>query len=1047
MMDALVRAGIRLRLLVALLALAVIAGGVLLLRDAPVDVLPEMTPPYVEIQTEALGLSAAEVEEFITVPLEANMLSGIAWVESIRSQSVPGLSSIILAFEPGTDLLRARQVVQERLTQAHTLPRVSRPPTMLQPLSSSSRVMMVGLTSDELSLIDLSVQARWNIRPRLMGVPGVANVAIWGQRERQLQVQVDPARLGDEGVTLSQVIRTTGNALWVSPLSYLNASTPGAGGFIETTTQRFGVRHILPITTAEDLARVRIEDSSLLLGDVAEVVEDHQPLIGSAQTPRGEGLLLVVERLPGTDVLDVTAGVEEALQALAAGLEGVDIDATIYRADTFVNAAAMNVGLALIIGLVLLAVVLLILGFDWRRILVATGATSLSVIVGALVLHLAGGSVNSIVIAGLLAATAIVLSDGLLQLQAIQERLEATPAGGPDATAAGISQATTEAREGGGYALLIALLVIIPILALDGLARALLSPLAFAFAISITASFVIGYLVTPALAVLVLRPTHAHSGVGLIARAEPRYARLLAHLMPKTGIAAIVAFAIVLVGIATVPFLQAGVTPEFAERDLVVSLDSASGTSQPATRQLIDQVRTDLLTIPEVRDVGGHVGRAVLSDQVDNVDSSQLWVSLEPTAAIEAATLAVRQVMERYVEHRPVVETYLGQRTTELEPPRNDEIVVRLFGPLPEVLESQAAAVAAAMGDVPGVTASRVEPMLREPQIEVEVDLAAAARHGLKPGDIRRAASTLISGIEVGSLFEDQKVFEVVVWGVPALRQSVDSLAGLLIDTPDGGHVTLGEVAEIRLDETYSVINREGISRVLDVVATVDAADAVATSERIGARLQELTYPLEYHAELDDAAIGARAVRDRALSIAAAVLVAIVLLFQAAFNSWRLALLALIVPASAAAGGLLAALAMGGVVSVGVVAGILALGGISAAMAVRQVGAYRRLADATPGVPEGEQLVNLARRQVGGHLIAVLPVAAFMLPFALIGNVPGLEITRPLTIVLLAGLLAATLVSALVLPALYSFSGLGARMRGATVPTDDIGKPDPAGNA
>src|SRR5918999_494810 len=242
---------IRWRLMVAVLVPLLVVLGAIQLRETAVDVLPESSPPYVEIQTEALGLSASEVEQFITVPLEENMLSGVAWLDTMHSQSIQGLSRILLVFEPGTDVMRARQMVQERLTMAHALPNVSRPPQMLQPLSSSSRVLMVGLSSAQASLIDMSVLARWTIRPRLMGVPGVANVAIWGQRERQLQVQVDPERLRDSGVTLRQVISTTGNALWVSPLSFLNASTPGSGGFIDTPNQRLGIRHVLPITEPE----------------------------------------------------------------------------------------------------------------------------------------------------------------------------------------------------------------------------------------------------------------------------------------------------------------------------------------------------------------------------------------------------------------------------------------------------------------------------------------------------------------------------------------------------------------------------------------------------------------------------------------------------------------------------------------------------------------------------------------------------------------------------------------------------------------------------
>src|SRR4051794_24800717 len=285
MMRWVIGTGLRFRLVVVAMAAAVVALGITQLPKASVDVLPEFTPPYAEIQTEALGLSAGEVEQLVTVPLEADLLNGVEGVDVIRSRSVPSLSSIVLVFEPATDVYRARQLVEERLTQAHALPNVSKPPTLLQPLSSSNRVLMIGLSSDKLSAIDQSVIARWTMRPRLMGVPGVANVSIWGMRDQQLQVQVDPARLAQRGVTLGQVIRSAGNAQVVSPLSFLEASTPGTGGFIETPQQRLQVRHLLEkIADPAELGKVPVQGTGgrLRLADVADIKVDHQPLIGDA---------------------------------------------------------------------------------------------------------------------------------------------------------------------------------------------------------------------------------------------------------------------------------------------------------------------------------------------------------------------------------------------------------------------------------------------------------------------------------------------------------------------------------------------------------------------------------------------------------------------------------------------------------------------------------------------------------------------------------------------------------------------------------------------
>src|SRR5262245_3657568 len=354
MMRWISEASMRLRFLVLILAAVLMVFGITRISSMPVDVYPEFNPPLVEVQTEALGLSAAEVESLITTPMEADLLNGVAWLDQIYSESVVGLSRILLVFEPGTDPIRARQMVQERLTQAHALPNVSKPPVMLQPLSSSSRVMIIGLSSSSLSPIEMGVLARWNVKPRLMGVPGVANVAIWGQRERQLQVQVDPEQLRAKGVTLQQVVETTGESLWVSPLSYLEASSPGTAGWIDTPNQRLGIRHLLPIVTPEDLAKVSVVDSQgLRLGDVAKVVEDHQLLIGDAAVNSSSGLLLVIEKFPGTNTLDVTRKVEAALEALRPGLAGIEIDTTIFRPASYIELAIGNLAIVLLISIVL----------------------------------------------------------------------------------------------------------------------------------------------------------------------------------------------------------------------------------------------------------------------------------------------------------------------------------------------------------------------------------------------------------------------------------------------------------------------------------------------------------------------------------------------------------------------------------------------------------------------------------------------------------------------------------------------------------------------
>ncbi|OLE20016.1 MAG: hypothetical protein AUG49_26360 [Catenulispora sp. 13_1_20CM_3_70_7] len=357
MMRWIVTSSIRIAAVLAAAAAVLLAVAVAGLRHAPVDVLPEFTPPRVQVQTEALGLSAAEVEQLITVPLE-DEFNGLAFLDRIQSSSLPGLSLIDLSFKPGTDVYRARQLLTERVSQGPGLVAVGTPPVMIQPLSVQARATAVALSSTTMSATDLSTVARWRIRPRLLAVPGVANVVLWGQRDLQLQVLVDPARMHDRGVTLNQVINTTGDAMWTSPLTFIEAAAPGADGFIDAPNQRLSIQHLLPIHTPADLASVPIEDTTgqpVLLRDVARVIADHPPLRGDAVLRDGPGFLLVVEKLPGADPVKVANGIKAAMAELAPGLSGVTADTGVFQPATVVHSALVHLGWTSLAALVLLA--------------------------------------------------------------------------------------------------------------------------------------------------------------------------------------------------------------------------------------------------------------------------------------------------------------------------------------------------------------------------------------------------------------------------------------------------------------------------------------------------------------------------------------------------------------------------------------------------------------------------------------------------------------------------------------------------------------------
>jgi Cu/Ag efflux pump CusA len=640
-----VGSSLRFRFLVIPVAAALLLLGIFQLRSAPVNVLPEFTPPLVDIQTEALGLSAEEVEQLVTVPLEQDLLNGVAWLEQIRSQSLPGLSRIELIFQLGTDVLKARQLVQERLIQAPGgIPNVAKAPVMLQPLSSTSRVMMIGLSSRDVSLIDMSVLARWKLRPRLMGVPGVANVAIWGQRERQLQVQVDPRKLRSQGVTLDQIIQSTANSLWVSPLSFTEASTPGTGGFIDTANQRLGIQHISPITTAKALGQVTIEGTgkrTLRLADVSQVVEDHQPLIGDAISGDGPSLMLVIEKFPGTSTRDVTRGVEAALDGMRPGLSGITIDTDLFRPASFIDTATHNLSVALLIGLVLMIALLGALLLDWRVALVTLVAVPLSVVTAALVLYLRGATFNTMILAGLVIAFAVVVDDAVVDVDRIRRRLReqrqaaASHELGEDrnqelqdvSTLGTVLRACLEVRGPLLYATLIVALATVPLFFLRGLTGSFVRPLAVSYLLAVLAAMAVALLVTPGLSLLLLRraPLTPARESPLARWLERAHSAALTRLVLRPRVAFAVIGVIALAGIAVLPQVGGrGLIPPLQDRDLLIQWQGAPGLSQPEMDRITERVTRELRSIPGVRDVGAHVGRAITSDQVVNVNSGEL---------------------------------------------------------------------------------------------------------------------------------------------------------------------------------------------------------------------------------------------------------------------------------------------------------------------------------------------------------------------------------------------------------------------------------------
>ncbi len=1016
-----VETSMKLRFLIIILAAMLLVFGFAQLRQAPVDVYPEIDPPYVEIQTEALGLSAEEIEAMLTVPMEADLLNGVAWLDQIYSKSVAGLSSILLIFEPGTDPIRARQMVQERLTEAYALPNVSKPPVMLQPVSSTNRAMMVGLSSDELSPIEMGVLARWIIKPRLLGVPGVANVAIWGQRERQLQVLVDPEQLHEEGVTLSQIIETAGEALWYSPLSYLEASAPGTAGWIDTPNQRLSVRHLLPISTAEDLAKVAIVDNkNLTLGDVTDVVEDHQPLIGDAALNDGPGYLLVIEKFPGANTREVTRGVEEALTNLQPGLQGMEIDTSVFRPANYIESALDNLGILVLIGAILIALVLLAFYFQWRTALISLVAIPLSLIAAGMVLYLTGTTFNLMILVGMVAALAIIVDDAIVDPENITRRLrQRREEGGDDSAMSTILAAMLEIRSPLGYALVIILLALLPIFFLPGLTGSFIRPLVVSYIVAMIASLLVALIVTPALSLSLLTNASLQRQSPIAQGLRRFYNGLLARTVQAPYLALIVAAVFIVIGLVALPFLDVSLLPTLEERDLLIQFEAAPGTSRSEMNRIVAQASSELRAIPGVQNIGSHVGRAITGDAVVGINSADLWVSLDQAADYEATVAAIQEVVDGYPGLERQVQTYQPERLGQALTGPDKDIVVRVYGTELDVLRDKAQEVSLALAEVDGIVDAEALVYAEEPQVEIEVDLAAAEKHGIKPGDIRRQATTLLSGIHVGNLYEEQKVFDVLVWGKPELRGSMTDIGGLLIDTPDGSQVPLENLAEVRISPAATVIERDAVSRFVDVGANVSGRNVESVRTDVESRLLSVPIPFEYHLEVLSDSQGLQANQQRLIAIAIAVLIGIFLVIQASIESWRLALVIFLTTPMALVGGVLAALIGGGVLTIGALFGFFTLLAIAIRNGLVMINHFRHLEQYEGETIGSELVLRGARERLVPILMTALATGLALLPLLIAGSIAGNEILGQMAAVIFGGLVTSTLLNLFIVPALY----------------------------
>jgi len=1013
MLNWLVSTSLKLRVVVLALSVVLLIVGIQMAKQMPLDVFPEFAPPIVEIQTEAPGLSAEEVESLITVPLE-NALNGTSWLQTIRSKSVLGLSSVKLIFEPSADLIRARQLVAERLaSEASHLPSVSKAPIILPPLSSMSRCLKVGLSSKTLNQQDLTILTMWTIRPKLMAIPGVANVAVWGQRDKQFQVKVDPQRLEANGVSLDAVMRAT-----------TDATSLDSGGWIETPNQRLSIRHVSPIHTSDDLARMVIEPktggNSLRLGDVAEVTTGSPPPIGDAIINDVPGILLIVEKQPWGNTLEVTRNVEEALEALRPGLKDVEIDSTIFRPATFIERAIDNLSHALFVGCALVVIILILFLYDWRTALISMTAIPLSLVAASLVLYWRGGTINTMVLAGLVIALGEVVDDAIIDVENIVRRLRLNRLSpNPQSPFTVVLNASLEVRSAVVYASLIVIMVFLPIFFLEGVAGSFFRPLAMSYVLAILASLLVALTVTPALSLMLIRAKARPHEAPLSRLLKAGYRRVLPWIVDRPMWA--IGILMLAFGLTIMAASRLGeeFMPDFQETDFLMHWVEKPGSSLEASTRITTQASKELRSIPGVRNFGSHIGRAEVADEVVGPNFTELWISIDPDVDHRATLAKIQEVVDGYPGLYRDVLTYLKERIKEVLTGSSGSIVVRVFGPELSVLREKAKEVEKAMASVEGVTNLKVESQVLVAQVEVQLKPEAAEAFALTAGQVRRQVTTLIKGTKVGEVYQDQKKFAVVVRGIDSLSTDLVSLRQVLIETPTGARVPLGDVANVEIVAAPNEIKREGASRRIDIYCNVAGRDLGTVAREIEAKVKTLEFPREYHPEF----LGEYTARDessrRLYALAALAMLGIVLLLYVDFQSVRLTLLVFLTLPFALVGGVFGTMLSGGVLSLGSLVGFVTVLGIAARNGIMLVSHYKHLQEEEGQLPGRALILRGSEERLAPILMTALATGLALVPLIIDGQKPGQEIEFPLAVVILGGLMTSTLLNLFLLPPLY----------------------------
>lgn len=1006
------------KLIVVLLGAMLFVFGSFSIFKTPVDVLPEFAPPQVVIQTNAPGFASEEVESLITTPLE-NILNGTSHVQTVRSSSIEGLSFITVVFDWGTDVYTARQLVAEKVQRAaSTFPNGIKAPILSPVTSPVGSIYMFALTSKQTPLIDIRTYADWEIKNRLLSVPGVAQVLVYGGDVKQYQVLIDPKNFKKYDISLNQVISAVEESNIIL-----------GGGYLVQGDREYLIRGLGKIQSKNDLLESLVCERNgipIYLKDIADIKIGGAFKRSYGSVDGKEAVYVAVSKQPWANTVQLEEKIISAINDLQKTLpKDIKITKTFSQAD-FVRVSIKNILISIFEGSILVIVILFMFLANWRSGFISLLAIPFSLITAILVLKLFGQTINAMTLGGLAVAVGEIVDDAIIDVENVYKRLKENKLNtNPKPAMEIIFNASYEVRHSVVYGTYIIIIVLIPILFLGGLAGQIFKPLAWAYIIAILSSLFVALTLTPALCLYLLSSKEeiADEEPKIVHKLKENYLRVLNGIVlePKKIFLTLAVFSFF--AFASLFFLGRSFLPELGEENLVIMAYTPPGSSLSVTQKIALGMEKTLLKYKDVIRVGNRAGRSEADDEPISSNLSHFDVSLKEGITDSEKNKLIEKIrndFERIPGVEVVIKSFIGEAVENVISGQREPIVIKLYGNDLNILREKADEISDLISEIKSLIDIQVEPVSEIPQVHIKIKKNIASRYGLKSGELLKVIYVAFNGLALSQkVLEGQKSFDLYLWLKNSNRNNLEVIKNILIDTPDGVRIPLGQLADVYESTGPNIINREKASRRIVVLADAKKSDLSKSVEQAQKLLEEkLLLPEGYHIEFEGEYKIQKETNQRLIFLSFLVLLGIYILLSIAFKSFKIAGVIMVNLPFALIGGILAIILTGGVISIASVVGFITLFGISTRNTILLVNRFVDIKKENPSMHIDEVIKKGALDRLVPIVMTALCAAFAMLPLALFPGA-GREIEHPLAIVILGGMFSGTLLTLLVIPIVY----------------------------